>query len=114
MSDSTIPSQIDILIVGGGTAGAALAGILARDTSLSIVLLEAGPDPGPLDSGRWPAEMLDASVFALTHDWDYSGFHHAAQAEHRAFPRARHIGGSGAHNGCVAVVGHRRDYDAWE
>lgn len=114
MSDSTTPSQIDILIVGGGTAGAALAGILARDTSLSIVLLEAGPDPGPLDSGRWPAEMLDARVFALTHDWDYSGFHHAAQAEHRTFPRARHIGGSGAHNGCVAVVGHRRDYDAWE
>src|SRR5690349_12517566 len=99
--------QVDVLIVGGGTAGAALAGILARDTSLNILLLEAGPDPGPLDSGRWPAEMLDARVFALTHDWDYSGFHHQSQTEHRAFPRARHIGGSGA------VVGHRRDYDAW-
>ncbi|HEU5422114.1 MAG TPA: GMC family oxidoreductase, partial [Nitrolancea sp.] len=30
-----------------------------------------------------------------------------------AFNRARVIGGCSAHNGCVALAGHRRDYDHW-
>ena len=61
MSQSiTLPKEIDLLIIGGGTSGAALAGIIARDTDLQVVLLEAGPDYGPLSDGRWPAELLDA------------------------------------------------------
>jgi choline dehydrogenase len=108
-----LPRHIDVLVVGGGTAGAALAGLLARDTDQTVVLLEAGPDFGPREGGRWPAELLDARRFGLTHDWGYTSANHAAQPEPRDVPRARVIGGCGAHNGCVAVVGHRRDYDAW-
>jgi choline dehydrogenase len=114
MSGVALPKQIDVLVVGGGTAGAALAGLLARDTSQTVVLLEAGPDYGPRDSGRWPAALLDARRFGLTHDWEYSCRYHAAQPADLPVPRARVIGGCSAHNGCVAVVGHRRDYDAWE
>ncbi|HEX5165545.1 MAG TPA: GMC family oxidoreductase N-terminal domain-containing protein [Thermomicrobiales bacterium] len=108
-----LPRQIDVLVVGGGTSGAALAGIIARDTTKSVVLLEAGPDFGPLDGGRWPADLLDARRFALSHDWGYDGINHASQPDRCAFPRARVIGGCGAHNGCVAVAGHRLDYDGW-
>ena len=108
-----LPKQIDVLVVGGGTSGAALAGILARDTQKTIVLLEAGPDFGPLDGGRWPADLLDARSFALSLDWGYDGINHPAQPDRCAFPRARVIGGCGAHNGCVAVAGHRLDYDGW-
>ncbi|MGH9173744.1 MAG: GMC family oxidoreductase, partial [Vicinamibacterales bacterium] len=43
----------------------------------------------------------------------YDGINHAAQPERCAFPRARVIGGCGAHNGCVAVAGHHFDYDGW-
>ena len=31
-----IPEGIDLLVVGSGTAGAALAGIIARDTDLNV------------------------------------------------------------------------------
>ncbi len=103
----------DVLIVGGGTSGAALAGLLARDPNRSVLLLEAGPDYGAMSEGRWPAELLDASTIPLTHDWGYSGLTHDNQSEPRAFDRARVIGGCSAHNGCVELVGHRRDYDRW-
>src|SRR5947209_8341947 len=105
--------EIDILIVGGGTAGAALAGIVARDTDRSVVLLEAGPDYGPLAAGRWPAGLLDARQLPGTHDWGYQGIAHPTQETPIPFDRARVIGGCSAHNGCVALLGHRRDYDHW-
>ena len=105
--------EIDILIVGGGTSGAALAGIIARDTDLDVVLLEAGPDYGPLSGGRWPPGLLDARYLPRTHDWGYQGLAHPSHENVTAFDRARVIGGSSAHNGCVALLGHRRDYDSW-
>jgi choline dehydrogenase len=104
---------IDILIVGGGTSGAALAGIIARDTDRSVVLLEAGPDYGPLAAGRWPAGLLDARHLPKMHDWGYHGLAHPTHTNVTAFDRARVIGGCSAHNGCVALLGHRRDYDRW-
>ena len=109
-----LPDEIDVLIAGGGTSGAALAGILARDSDLRVVLLEAGPDYGPLTAGRWPRELLDASTLARTHDWGYSGLAHATHSARTAYDRACVIGGCSAHNGCVALLGHRADYDGWE
>ncbi len=103
----------DILIAGGGTAGAALAGIIARDTDLSVLLLEAGPDYGPCDAEMWPADLLDATLFPETHGWGYTGSNHPTHRETSAYDRARVIGGCSSHNGCVAVGGHRRDYDRW-
>lgn len=108
-----IPAEIDVLIVGGGTSGAALAGLLARDTDLAVVLLEAGPDYGPLAGGRWPADLLDARECAGSHGWGYSGLAHATHTRPTAFSRARVIGGCSSHNGCVALLGHRLDYDNW-
>ena len=103
----------DILVVGGGTSGAALAGLLARDGSRRVLLLEAGPDYGALTDGGWPAELLDASTIPQTHSWGYSGINHPSQTEPHPYDRARVIGGCSSHNGCVALLGHRRDYDRW-
>jgi choline dehydrogenase len=108
-----LPETIDILICGGGTSGAALAGIIARDTDAKVVLLEAGPDYGPLAAGRWPADLLDARRIPETHGWGYAGSAHSAHIEPTAFERAKVIGGCSAHNGCIALLGHRRDYDGW-
>lgn len=110
MSDA---NTFDILIAGGGTAGAALAGIIARDTDLRVGLLEAGPDYGPLASGNWPPDLLDARTIPLSHDWEHSGLNYPVQAEPHPYPRARVIGGCSSHNGCVALLGHQRDYDRW-
>lgn len=103
----------DVVICGGGSSGAALAGILARDTDAEVLLLEAGPDYGTLDSGHWPADLLDARRIPTTHGWGYSGLAHRSHPESTEFDRASVIGGCSAHNGCVALLGHRRDYDRW-
>ncbi len=110
---TTLPASIDLLIVGAGSAGAALAGIVARDTDLNVVLLEAGPDYGPSSGGGWPADLLDALRFPETHDWGYSGLNRPGHRFHSPYDRARVIGGCSSHNGCVEVIGHRRDYDGW-
>jgi choline dehydrogenase len=107
------PRSIDLLVCGGGTAGAALAGIVARDTRLNVVLLEAGPDYGPLAARRWPADLLDARRIPDTHGWGYAGLAHPSHHRPTPFDRARVIGGCSSHNGCVALLGHRRDYDRW-
>ncbi len=97
--------ETDIVIIGGGSAGAALAGRLAH-AGKEVLLLEAGPDYGAFASGRWPAELLDVRRLATTHDWGYAH-------ERWTFERARVIGGCSAHNGAIAAVGHRDDYDGW-
>ena len=61
----------DIVVVGAGSAGCAVAGRLAEQ-GRDVLLLEAGPDYGPSDSGRWPAELLSARMLATSHDWGYA------------------------------------------
>jgi choline dehydrogenase-like flavoprotein len=59
------PAAVDTIVVGAGTAGAAVAGRLAAGSSERTLLLEAGPDYGPADSGRWPHDLLDATSSPL-------------------------------------------------
>jgi choline dehydrogenase len=88
-----------------------VAGRLAAGSSERTLLLEAGPDYGPADSGRWPDDLLDAASSPLwSHDWGYTG-EFGGQVIH--FNRARVIGGCSAHNGGAIVFGSRFDYDGW-
>jgi choline dehydrogenase len=106
-----LPEHADYIVVGGGTSGATLAGKLAELTDASVVLLEAGPDYGPPDSGRWPEELLDAATLAMvSHDWDLHGLHNGRRVD---FNRAKVIGGCSSHNGGVSIRGSRVDYDLW-
>jgi choline dehydrogenase len=108
-----LPRAADIVVVGAGTAGSVVAGRLAERTGRSILLLEAGPDYGPLDANQWPEEFLDHRTFALSHDWNYVNSSKYGKRGMR-LERARIVGGSSAHNGCAAVWGLAEDYDAWE
>ncbi len=109
---TSIPRYADTVVLGGGTGGATVAGLLAELTDQSVLLLEAGPDYGPLDAGGWPADLLDARDLAPTHGWGYtSGERYPGRAI--PFERARVIGGCSAHNGCAAIWGSRLDYDGW-
>jgi choline dehydrogenase len=107
-----LPRQADAIVVGAGPAGCAVAAELAREPARSVLVLEAGPDYGPHDSGRWPADLLEAFDLAETHGWGYDS---ASSYADRVVPfsRAKVVGGCSAHNGCAAIWGHRLDYDAW-
>ena len=83
------------------------------DVNRTVLLLEAGPDYGHVIDGNWPAELLDARSIPTTHDWGYTGVNHPTQTEPGGYERARVIGGCSSHNGCVALLGHRHDYDHW-
>ncbi|HEX5500400.1 MAG TPA: GMC family oxidoreductase N-terminal domain-containing protein, partial [Thermomicrobiales bacterium] len=107
-----VPWHADTIVGGGGTAGAAVAGLLAAGSDQSVLLLEAGPDFGPRVASRWPADLLDASALGYTLDWRYdSGLTYSGRVV--KFERARVIGGCSAHNGCAAIWGSRVDYDGW-
>lgn len=57
MATTKIPFSADYLIIGGGTAGLVLACRLSEDPTLSIVVLESGPDrsndPQVQNPGNW-------------------------------------------------------------
>jgi len=95
----------DIVVVGGGSSGCVVAGRLA-ERGRDVMLIEAGPDYGPLDGGLWPPELLSARMLATTHDWGY-------RSGRWSFERARVMGGCSAHNGAIAAVGQRVEYDHW-
>jgi choline dehydrogenase len=98
--------RFDVLILGGGAAGCALAGRLSQNPERSVCLVEAGPDYGHLSEGRWPADILDARWLALeSHLWERD------DEEDRSQARARILGGCSAHNACVVLEGAASDYD---
>jgi choline dehydrogenase len=106
----TLPDSVDIVVIGTGPGGAACASELAD--SGSLLILEAGPDYGPYDSGRWPADLLEAFDLAESHGWGYTS--ESTYADRIVpFSRARVMGGCSSHNGCAAIWGHRLDYDNW-
>ena len=108
---SPLPTQVDTVVVGGGTGGAALTGVLVAGSDASVLLLEAGPDYGAHAEGRWPDDVLDAKDIPLSHDWGLTG--QATPGRELDLPRAKVIGGCSSHNGCTASVSAREDYDDW-
>ena len=105
-------SYADTVVIGGGTAGAAVTARLIERTSQTVMLIESGPDYGPFAEGHWPAPLLDARSLPAGHDWGYVNGAKTGRPEH-PLERARVIGGCSSHNGCAAIWGSRVDYDNW-
>ena len=102
--------EAEVAVVGGGTAGAVVAARLAA-AGRDVLVIEAGPDYGPLAAGGWPADLLDARALPTSHDWGYRT--EGAGGQPLALERARVLGGCSTHNGCTQNRGWRGDYDAW-
>src|SRR5512132_4477663 len=102
----TRSSRYDVAVLGGGAAGCVLAARLSEDPDRRVCLVEAGPDYGHYDEGRWPPELLNARAVALSHPWE-------TDRDDRSQLRARVVGGCSAHNVCIALRGIPADYDEW-
>lgn len=108
----SVPRHADTVVIGGGTSGAVVAGLLVERSDESVLVLEAGPDYGAFGSGRWPGDLLDARALGYSHDWRYTS-NDTYPGRVVMFERAMVIGGCSSHNGCAAIWGSRVDYDDW-
>jgi choline dehydrogenase len=98
--------RYDVIVAGGGTAGCVLAGRLSESPERTVCLVEAGPDYGPYEDGRWPADLLNGRRLAFSHSWE-------TDRDDRSQLRARVLGGCSAHNACAILRGAPSDYDEW-
>jgi choline dehydrogenase len=104
--------EADIVIVGAGSAGCALAGRLALATDLQILLVEAGRP------SRDPWLQIPIGYFKTVghprHDWRFETEPDPAMGNRRLpWPRGKGLGGSSLINGMLYLRGHRKDYDQW-
>jgi choline dehydrogenase len=107
----------DYIVVGGGGAGCIVAARLSQDSTISVLLLEAGHD---YRGEETPHEVLDvktvpmrghAEQFMPEHDWGLVA--HSRGSAGINVPQGRLIGGSSAINGAISLRGARADYDEW-
>ncbi|EIM87866.1 alcohol oxidase-like protein [Stereum hirsutum FP-91666 SS1] len=111
-----INSEYDIIVAGGGTSGCLLASRLASaDSSLRILVLEAGPPTKDLLTHIQPARYLSHLAPTST-----TVRFHAAQASENlggrkiVVPCGQCLGGGSSVNFAMYTRASRSDYDDWE
>ncbi|MDA1071221.1 MAG: choline dehydrogenase [Proteobacteria bacterium] len=104
--------HFDYIIAGAGSAGCVLANRLSSDSSISVLLIEAGPEDKAL-SLKMPAAML-TNLNGTKHNWAYPGEPEPA-LNGRTFKhdRGKTLGGSSSINGMVFIRGHELDFEGW-
>ena len=101
----------DVVIVGGGAAGAVLARRLTEAVDRRVLLLEAGAVHAP---DAYPDSLRRQDMIGINpeHDWDYQS-EPSTLGRSIAIPRGKVLGGSSAINGSVAMRAPRVDHQRW-
>ncbi len=117
----TAEPEWDVAILGGGSAGCALAARLSEDPKLRVILVEAGRDLRAEELPREIASPYPGRAY-FNADWTWpalrvrmgsrQGSNEAV--EERPYEQARILGGGSSINGMGANRGSPRDYEEWE
>jgi len=107
--------HFDFVVVGAGSAGAALAARLSEDPNVSVALIEAGGRPPEREA--MPVACASLQLDPET-DWMFTGDPGKGglgfKNRRMPVPRGKMLGGSSGINYMVYVRGHPGDFDNWE
>src|SRR5580698_372230 len=107
-------ARYDVTIVGGGSAGSALASRLTADPSCRVLVLEAGRPDYPWDVFIHMPAALTFPIGSRFYDWKYESepepFMNGRKIYHA---RGKVLGGSSSINGMIFQRGNPLDYERW-
>jgi choline dehydrogenase len=107
-------AQYDFVIVGGGSAGSALANRLSADPSNRVLVLEAGRSDVPWDVFIHMPAALTYPIGNRLYDWKYSSEPEPFMNGRRVYhARGKVLGGSSSINGMIFQRGNPLDYERW-
>ncbi|MEU6172203.1 choline dehydrogenase [Streptantibioticus parmotrematis] len=110
----TLQTTYDFVIVGGGSAGSALANRLSADPGNRVLVLEAGRSDFPWDVFIHMPAALTFPIGSRFYDWGYASEpepHMGGRRIHHA--RGKVLGGSSSINGMIFQRGNPMDYERW-
>ena len=106
-----VTNLYDVVVVGAGSAGCALAHRLSADPAVSVALVEAGGSDERA-SIRVPNRYF--SNWDTDVDWRHVSTPQSGTADRiHKLPRGRVLGGTSSINGMVYLRGAASDYDRW-
>ena len=104
----------DFVIVGGGSAGCALANRLSADPSNRVLVLEAGRRDWKADVVIHMPAALSMGIGNRFYDWMYESEPEPEMDGRRVYhARGKVLGGSSSINGMIFQRGNPMDYDRW-
>jgi choline dehydrogenase len=107
-------SRYDFVIVGGGSAGSALANRLSADPGTSVLVLEAGRPDYPWDVFIHMPAALAFPIGSRFYDWKYESEPEPHMGGRRVYhARGKVLGGSSSINGMIFQRGNPMDYERW-
>lgn len=105
---------LDYIVVGGGTAGLAVAVRLSEDSQVNVGVIEAGPSALNGDEGAITVPGRYGETIGSDYDWKFTTtIQPGLGGRSLPWPRGRVLGGTSALNFMAWNRGHREDYDAW-
>ena len=106
--------RYDYLIIGGGSAGCALANRLSAEPSNSVLVLEAGRPDYWWDVFIHMPAALSFGIGNRFYDWMYESEPEPEMGGRRVYhARGKVLGGSSSINGMIFQRGNPMDYDRW-
>ncbi|MER5420491.1 choline dehydrogenase [Streptosporangium roseum] len=104
----------DFVIVGGGSAGSALANRLSADPANRVLVLEAGRPDYPWDVFIHMPAALTFPIGSRFYDWKYESEPEPHMNGRRIYhARGKVLGGSSSINGMIFQRGNPLDYERW-
>ncbi|MUL47773.1 hypothetical protein FZI85_26020 [Mycobacterium sp. CBMA293] len=107
----TFMNSFDYVVIGGGSAGATVAGRLARANAGRVLLLDAGVSHKNLNV---QIPLAFGKQFGTELDWNLrTAPEPGLDGRTLRYPRGKTLGGCSSMNAMIYIRGNRSDFDDW-